>query len=185
MSMSQQKDIFLTSEGNKWFERNQHATHKITPDVLTITKYVNRKNEGKLLEIGLSDHTLGTTASIAAVSLGATVIEKHVTLNRSEGGIDAAFSLEPHELKELCNTTRDAAKAIGQVNYARSESERGNKVFRRSIYAIKDIAEGETFTADNIRIIRPGYGIAPKHYEGLLGNKAHKNYTHGESIKNN
>ncbi len=123
-------------------------------------------------KIGLSDHTMGVTVAIAAVALGATVIEKHITLARAEGGVDAAFSLEPHELKQLCESTRDAALAIGQVNYQRSDSERKNMAFRRSIYAVRDIAEGEIFTKDNIRIIRPGYGMAPKYYEEMLGKNA-------------
>lgn len=134
------------------------------------------------VKVGLSDHTLGTTVAIAAVALGATVIEKHITLNRAEGGVDSAFSLEPHELKHLCEATRDAAQSIGQTNYARSESERGNKIFRRSIYAVKNINEGEEFTRDNIRIIRPGFGMEPKYYEGLLGGGAKKSYAKGDRI---
>jgi N-acetylneuraminate synthase len=134
-------------------------------------------------KIGLSDHTLGTTVAIAAVALGARVIEKHITLDRSEGGIDAAFSLEPDELKYLCEATHDAALAIGKVNYQRSDSERKNMVFRRSIYAVKDIAEGEFFTKNNIRIIRPGYGVAPKEYKGTLNTRSSRNYKFGSSIK--
>ncbi len=134
-------------------------------------------------KIGLSDHTLGTTVAIAAVALGATVIEKHITLDRSEGGVDAAFSLEPGELKHLCEATRDAALAIGQINYQRSDSERKNRVYRRSIYAVKDIAEGEVFTKKNIKIIRPGYGIAPKFYEKLMGTKSSASYHFGDPLK--
>jgi N-acetylneuraminate synthase len=125
---------------------------------------------------------MGVTVAIAAVALGAAVIEKHITLARAEGGVDAAFSLEPHELKQLCESTRDAALAIGQVNYQRSDSERKNMVFRRSIYAVKDIAEGEMFTKDNIRIIRPGYGMAPKYYEKMLNTKASSDFSKGDSI---
>lgn len=135
-----------------------------------------------LCKIGLSDHTLGITVAIAAVALGASVIEKHITLNRSEGGVDAAFSLEPHELKQLCDTTRDVALAIGKINYERSGAERKNMAFRRSIYAVKDIAEHGSFTTENIKIIRPGYGGAPKHYHALLGTKARKNYARGDAI---
>ena len=133
-------------------------------------------------KIGLSDHTLGTTVSIAAVALGATTIEKHITLSRAEGGVDSAFSLEPHELQHLCEATRDVALAIGYVNYRRSDSERKSMTFRRSIYAVKDIAEGEEFTKENIRIIRPGYGMAPKEYDRLIGLRAEKSIKRGIAI---
>lgn len=133
-------------------------------------------------KIGLSDHTLGTAVSIAAVAMGATVIEKHFTLDRTQGGVDYAFSLEPHELKHLCETARNVALAMGTVNYRRSESERGNMVFRRSIYAIKDIAIGEELTSDNIKIIRPGYGAEPKYYETLLGSTSRIAYTKGDAV---
>ena len=123
-------------------------------------------------KIGLSDHTMGTVVSVAAVALGATMIEKHVTMRRADGGVDSAFSLEPKELKQLCDDTRDAALAFGKVNYQRSDSEKKNTIFRRSIYAIKDIAEGEEFTSENIRIIRPGYGAAPKEMKNLLGTRS-------------
>jgi pseudaminic acid synthase len=133
-------------------------------------------------KIGLSDHTLGTTVSIAAVAMGATAIEKHFTLDRTQGGVDSSFSLEPHELKHLCETARDVVLAIGTVNYRRSESERGNMVFRRSIYAIKDIAVGEKLTPDNIKIIRPGYGAVPKYYETLIGSVSKIAYTKGDAM---
>lgn len=135
-------------------------------------------------KVGLSDHTLGTTVAIAAVALGATTIEKHVTLSRAGGGVDSAFSLEPHELKHLCEASRDAALAIGHVSYQRSESERGNMIFRRSIYAVKDIAEGENFTKENIRVIRPGYGAKPKEYNNLLGAVSTKKILRGTPLLN-
>jgi len=134
-------------------------------------------------KVGLSDHTLGTTVAIAAAALGATVIEKHITLSRAEGGVDAAFSLEPHELKQLCEESKNAALAIGKVNYDRSTSEQKNTIFRRSIYAVKDIAIGEEFTRENIRIIRPGYGEKPKKYDEMLGQQALIAYSMGDSIK--
>ena len=133
-------------------------------------------------KIGLSDHTMGTVVSVAAVALGATMIEKHVTMRRADGGVDSAFSLEPQELKQLCDDTRDAALAIGNVNYQRSDSEKKNTIFRRSIYAIKDIAEGEEFTSENIRIIRPGYGAAPKEMKNLLGTKAGCEIKRGSAV---
>lgn len=134
-------------------------------------------------KIGLSDHTMGTVVSVAAVALGATMIEKHVTMRRADGGVDSAFSLEPQELKQLCDDTRDAALAFGKINYQRSDSEKKNTIFRRSIYAIKDIAEGEEFTSENIRIIRPGYGAAPKEMKNLLGTRAGCAIKRGSAVK--
>lgn len=134
------------------------------------------------IRIGLSDHTMGTTVAIAAVALGALVIEKHVTLSRADGGVDSAFSLEPHELEALCKETRNAYEAIGNVNYERSNIEKENAVFRRSIYAVKDIKPGEEFSPDNIRVIRPGYGLAPKYYKDILGQKSKRCIERGARI---
>ena len=121
---------------------------------------------------GLSDHTIDNTTVIAAVALGACVIEKHVTLDRNGGGPDDSFSLEEPELAALCRDAKTAWHALGRVNYERSESEKGNMKFRRSLYVVKDIAAGELFTTEHIRSIRPGFGIAPKHLDGVLGMKA-------------
>lgn len=149
---------------------------------VNLATMLDLKKQFPKCKIGLSDHTLGTTVAIAAVALGATVIEKHFTLNRSEGGVDSVFSLEPEELAQLCKTTKDAALAIGLVNYNRSDSERKNMIFRRSVYAVKDIAAGEMFTRDNVKIIRPGYGAKPKEYEKLLVKKSDKYYKRGDAI---
>ena len=121
---------------------------------------------------GLSDHTLGVVTSIAGVALGASVIEKHVTLQRSDCGPDSAFSLEPNELSTLCTETLTAWSAIGEVNYKRSTSEENMAVLRRSLYAVEDIPKGATFSKKNIRAIRPGYGLPPKHLPNILGKKA-------------
>ena len=120
-------------------------------------------------EIGLSDHTMGVGASVAAVALGACVIEKHFTLSRAEGGVDAAFSLEPAELASLVLETRRAFDALGQVRYGPTTAEKASIVFRRSLYVVKDIAAGEALTKDNVRAIRPGLGLAPRHYEAVVG----------------
>lgn len=118
---------------------------------------------------GLSDHTMGTTAAVAAVALGARIIEKHFTLSRSDKGPDSEFSLEPDEFEVLCRDTGDAWLAIGGMEFQRQNSEEGSKIFRRSLYVVKDIKAGEVLTPENLRRIRPGRGLPPKHYESLLG----------------
>jgi len=123
-------------------------------------------------EVGLSDHTQGIGVAVAAAALGATVIEKHLTLSRGEGGVDAAFSLEPHELKQLATETERAWQALGRVHYGLSEKERGSLRFRRSLYVSRDVAEGEPLTADNVRSVRPGYGLEPKYLDIVLGRTA-------------
>jgi N-acetylneuraminate synthase len=131
---------------------------------------------------GLSDHTLGTAASVAAIALGACVIEKHFTLSRADGGPDAAFSLEPDELRQLVADCRAAWEALGEVDYDVTGSEQGNIVFRRSLFAVQPIAAGETFTKENVRSIRPGYGMPPKHLPNVLGRKARRALARGEPL---
>ncbi len=133
--------------------------------------------------VGLSDHSLGTAVSVAAVSLGACVVEKHFTLARSDGGVDSAFSLEPPELEALVTDTAIAHKAIGQPGYSRKSSEEKNIQFRRSIFVVKDIAKGEKLTGDNIRCIRPGHGLAPKHLDDVLGKVAVQDISRGTPLQ--
>jgi N-acetylneuraminate synthase len=121
--------------------------------------------------VGLSDHTLDNTTAIASVALGASVIEKHFTLDRLGGGPDDSFSLEPKEFNELCNGARTAWEAVGRVDYGRKSSEVGNVTFRRSLYFVKDLKAGEMVTADSIRSVRPGYGLPPKFAETLVGTR--------------
>jgi N-acetylneuraminate synthase len=120
-------------------------------------------------EVGLSDHTMGIGASVAAVALGATVIEKHFTLDRSDGGVDSTFSLEPDELAQLVIETERAWQALGRVVYGPTKAEKRAVMQRRSIYVAKDLKAGEVLTKENLRCIRPAYGLAPRHYERLLG----------------
>lgn len=131
---------------------------------------------------GLSDHTLGTAVPVAATVLGATVIEKHVTLARADGGPDAAFSLEPDELKRLVDDTRTAWAAKGHVTYEQQASEKGNQQFRRSLYAVADIKAGEKLTAANVRSIRPGFGLPPKFYEQVLTMTARVDIPRGTAL---
>ncbi|MHC1681696.1 MAG: pseudaminic acid synthase [Clostridiaceae bacterium] len=121
---------------------------------------------------GLSDHTLGTEVPLAAVSLGAKVIEKHVTLKREDGGPDAAFSLEPNELKALVDSVRNVEKALGRVSYELSEKSKKSREFSRSLFVVKDVKKGETFTEENVRSIRPGFGMHTRYYDDILGKKA-------------
>jgi len=123
------------------------------------------------LVTGLSDHTLDNTTAIASVAMGASIIEKHFTLNRNGGGPDDSFSLEPSELAALCRDTKIAWSALGAVNYARTSSEQGNVKFRRSLYFVKDLKAGDLITADAVRSVRPGFGLAPRNFEKLLGKK--------------
>lgn len=121
---------------------------------------------------GLSDHTIDNATAVASVVLGASLIEKHVTLDRNGGGADDSFSLEPHELTQLCKDVKTAWEAMGKVNYERTEAEKGNVKFRRSLYVVKDIKKGEVFTEEHVRSIRPGNGILPKYLDGVIGSKA-------------
>jgi pseudaminic acid synthase len=117
---------------------------------------------------GLSDHTIGTTVATTSVALGACLIEKHFTLSRADKGPDSEFSLEPHELKRLCSDTKIAWQSLGVAGYERKEAEHSSLKFRRSLYAVRDIKKGDKFTKDNVRRIRPGFGLEPKFYEEVL-----------------
>ena len=123
------------------------------------------------LVTGLSDHTIDNTTAITSVALGASIIEKHVTLDRNGGGPDDSFSLESKELTELCVGANTAWEALGQVDYGRKSSEQANVKFRRSLYFVKDIKEGEVITKEHVKSIRPGYGLAPKYMEEIIGKK--------------
>ncbi|GAA5159626.1 pseudaminic acid synthase [Viridibacterium curvum] len=130
-------------------------------------------------EVGLSDHTMGIGVAVAAVALGASVIEKHVTLRRADGGVDSAFSMEPDEVRMLIKETAVAQQAIGSVRYGRGLQEEGSVRFRRSLYVVTDIKAGEAFSAQNVRAIRPGMGLLPKHTEHVMGRKAARDIKRG------
>ncbi|MEX0926721.1 MAG: pseudaminic acid synthase [Dehalococcoidia bacterium] len=132
--------------------------------------------------IGFSDHSLGIAAALASVALGACLIEKHVTLSRADGGPDAEFSLEPHELRELTSGVKVVEQALGSVAYGPSDAERGNVVFQRSIFAVADIKAGDKLTVDNVRVIRPGNGLAPKFLDQILGLRTGRDIKRGAPI---
>jgi N-acetylneuraminate synthase len=132
--------------------------------------------------VGLSDHTLGIAVPVAAVALGACIVEKHFTLSRDIPGPDSAFSLEPHELKAMVEAIRTVEKALGEVHYGVSEREAQSRVFRRSLFVVKDMRAGEVFTDENVRSIRPGYGLPPKYLPEILGRRAVKDIEKGTPL---
>jgi len=132
--------------------------------------------------VGLSDHSPGIVAAVAATALGACVVEKHFTLSREDGGVDSSFSLEPQELKDLCSGTRAAWDALGVADYDLKPSEQGNLLFRRSLYVVRDIAAGEPFDKENVRSIRPGHGLAPKHLPQVLSSSAQDSIKRGTPL---
>lgn len=157
------------------------STYPSTPDdsnILTIPEM--RKRYG--CEIGLSDHTMGIGVAVAAVALGATVIEKHFTLDRKDGGVDSTFSMEPAEMAQLVVETERAWQAMGKLHDGPTEREKASLVFRRSLYVVEDMKVGDTFTAKNLRAIRPGYGLAPKFYDGTLGKRVKRDVARGTPL---
>ena len=157
------------------------STYPSTPDdsnILTIPEMRSRYG----CEIGISDHTMGIGVSVAAVALGATVIEKHFTLQRSDGGVDSAFSMEPQEMAQLVIETERAWQSMGKVQHGPTEKEKASLVFRRSLYVVADIKAGEKLTSVNVRAIRPGYGIAPKFYDEVIGKTAKRDISRGTPL---
>lgn len=132
--------------------------------------------------IGLSDHTMGIGAAVAAIALGACFIEKHFTLSRADGGVDSAFSMEPEEMRQLVIETERAWQALGQISYSPGEQESKSLKFRRSLYIAEDMAAGEVLTPENLRIVRPGYGLEPKYYDVVLGKKVNRAVTKGTPL---
>ena len=146
------------------------STYPATPkntNLLTIPYLRDRYG----CEIGLSDHTLGIGVAISSVALGATVIEKHFTLKRSDGGVDSTFSLQPHEMKELIEETKRAWQSLGKVFVGSTQAEKSSITFRRSLYIVKDLKAGDILTKENVRAIRPGMGLPPKHLNQVLGKR--------------
>ena len=132
--------------------------------------------------VGLSDHTLGIAIPVAAVALGACIVEKHFTLSRSIPGPDSTFSLEPHEFKEMVQAIRNAEKALGKVHYGVSEQEAKSRVFRRSLFVVKSMKAGEIFTGENVRSIRPGHGLHPRYLKDVIGKRAARDIERGTPL---
>jgi N-acetylneuraminate synthase len=157
------------------------STYPATPEnsnLLTIPYLRERYG----CEIGLSDHTLGIGSAIASVALGATVIEKHFTLKRADGGVDSAFSMEPNEMKQLVEETGRAWESMGKVFVGPTEAEKSSITFRRSLYIVKDLKAGDVLTQENVRAIRPGLGLPPKHLNYVLGMVLMRNVNCGTAL---
>lgn len=133
-------------------------------------------------EVGLSDHTMGIGAAVAAVALGATVVEKHFTLSRADGGVDSAFSMEPDEMRALVIETERAWFAMGKIQYGPTHDELDSMVFRRSLYVVADMQPGEILTKENLRAIRPGNGLPPKYYDQMLGKRVNRQVARGTAL---
>ena len=133
-------------------------------------------------QIGLSDHTMGIGAAVASVALGATMIEKHFTLSRADGGVDSAFSMEPDEMRVLAAEIKKAWQALGKVSYGPTEKEKKSLIFRRSLYIVQDMKKGDILTRENLRAIRPGLGLPPKYYDTLLGKSVNRDVQRGTAV---
>lgn len=157
------------------------STYPASPENTNISTVANIR-ETFNCHAGLSDHTLGIGVSVASVAFGARVIEKHFTIDRSEGGVDSAFSLEPHELKALVDETERAHLAIGKVSYGPTNPEKNSMIFRRTVYVSEDIQAGEVLNEKNVRCIRPGFGLATKHYEDVIGKQAKRDLKIGDPL---
>jgi N-acetylneuraminate synthase len=157
------------------------STYPATPENTNI-RTIPHMRELFGCEVGLSDHTLGVGVSVASVSLGATVIEKHFTLRRADGGVDSTFSMEPAELAQLVVETERAWQSLGQVSFGPTAAERKSSQFRRSLYVVKDLKAGDVLSAENLRAIRPGLGLAPKYLEVVLGRKVAQDVRRGTAL---
>jgi pseudaminic acid synthase len=157
------------------------STYPASPENTNILTIPDMRQQFKC-PVGLSDHTMGIGVSVASVALGACMIEKHFTLSRADGGVDSAFSLEPHELSQLVKETENAFLSLGKISYTLSESEKKSLMFKRSVYAVREIKAGEKFSDKNIKVLRPALGLPPKYYDILIGKKAKRTIPFGKAI---
>jgi pseudaminic acid synthase len=158
------------------------STYPATPENTNISTIPHMRNLFNC-EVGLSDHTMGVGVSVASVALGASVIEKHFTLNRKDGGVDSAFSLEPYEFSQLVTETQNAWLALGQISYGATKAEEKSLQFRRSLYIVQDLKAGETLTNENVSAIRPGFGLPTKYLNYFIGKKIKSNAIKGTPLK--
>jgi len=166
---------------------NQLALLKCTSAYPSMPEEMNLRTiqhmaEVFVIPVGLSDHTMGAEVPVAAVALGACIIEKHLTLRRSDGGPDGAFSLEPKEFRAMVDAVRSAEKALGDINYSMTEKEKASRVFRRSLFVVQDMKAGEIFSRENLRSIRPGYGLSVKKFQNVLGRTAKSAISRGTPL---
>lgn len=169
------------SGGNEIILLKCTSTYPATPETTNI-RTIPHLQELFGVQVGLSDHTMGIGVAVAAVALGATVIEKHFTLRRADGGVDSTFSMEPGELRALIEETVRAWQSLGAVSYGPTEKERASLRFRRSLYVAQDMRAGEVFTRQNLRAVRPGLGLPPKYYDTFLGRRVNRDVKQGTPV---
>lgn len=172
----------IRSQGNEQLALLKCTSAYPTPPSEMNLRTIPHLAERYRLPVGLSDHTLDMVVPVTAVALGACIIEKHFTLSRQEGGPDSTFSLEPHEFRAMVEAVRTAEAALGKVNYEVTESEVASRVFRRSLFVVQDMQPGDTFTEQNVRSIRPGYGLSPKYLSRVLGRTAAQSISRGTPL---
>ncbi len=165
-------DIILLKTASQYPAKIENSNLLMIPD---IAKRFNTI-------VGISDHTLGITVPIVATTLGAKVIEKHFILDKSIGGVDSSFSLDEKEFTKMVNVVRNAEKSLGKIDYALSKEAKKSREFSRSLYVVKDIKKGDFFTEENVKSIRPGYGLHPKYYNDIIGMKANVNMEKGTPL---
>ncbi|PJJ59730.1 pseudaminic acid synthase [Hymenobacter chitinivorans] len=158
------------------------STYPATPENTNLRTIAHLTQLFPDYPIGLSDHTMGVGAAVAAVALGASVVEKHVTLRRADGGVDSAFSLEPEEVALLVTETERAWQALGQIQYGVQRAEKNSRLYKRSLYVAQNIRAGEAFTKENLRVVRPGDGLPPRYYDQLLGKPARQDLAAGTPL---
>ena len=157
------------------------SSYPATPEGTNLMTIPHMKELFKC-NVGLSDHTLGFGVAVASIALGATVIEKHFTISRADGGVDSAFSIEPQEMTQLVRECNAAWQALGEISYGPAEQEKKSLIFRRSLYIVEDMKKGDVITEKNMRCIRPGLGLAPKYYGVLMGKKVNQDITRGTAL---
>jgi pseudaminic acid synthase len=157
------------------------STYPATPENTNVRTIPNMRDTFAC-EVGLSDHTMGCGVAVAAVAMGAVIVEKHFTLRRADGGVDSAFSLEPQEFALLRAETERAWQALGHITYGGTKAEEKSRIFRRTLYISQDMKAGEVLNEDNMRIVRPGFGLPPKYYETLLGKRISRDASAGTPL---